>query len=57
MVKIDEQSCMGCGACTDACKQGILYLDGGVCKVSDQSKCQGCGDCQSVCPADAIQLL
>jgi ferredoxin len=56
MVKIDEQSCIGCGACTDACQQHILYLDGGVCKVSDESKCKSCGDCQNVCPMDAIEI-
>jgi NAD-dependent dihydropyrimidine dehydrogenase PreA subunit len=56
MVKIDEQSCIGCGACTDACPQQILYLDAGVCKVSEQEKCQRCKDCESVCPMDAIEV-
>jgi len=56
MVKIDEQECIGCGACTDVCPQKILYVDGGVCKVTDNSKCQSCGDCKSVCPMDAIEV-
>jgi NAD-dependent dihydropyrimidine dehydrogenase PreA subunit len=56
MVKIDEQSCMGCGACTDACPQQILYLDAGVCRVSDESKCKSCGDCKDACPMDAIEV-
>jgi ferredoxin len=56
MVKIDEQSCIGCGACTDVCPQKILYIDAGVCKVSDEKKCDGHRDCQGVCPMDAIEI-
>ena len=56
MVKIDEQSCIGCGACTDACPQQILYLESGVCKVSEQDKCKKCKDCAGVCPMDAIEI-
>ncbi len=56
MVKIDEQACIGCGACTDACPQQILYLDSGVCRVTDGSKCQSCGDCKNACPMDAIEI-
>lgn len=56
MVRIDEQACIGCGACTDACQQHILYLDGGVCKVSEGSKCKGCADCKNVCPMDTIEI-
>ena len=56
MVKIDEQSCIGCGACTDVCPQKILYIDGGVCKVTDASKCQGDKACLDVCPMDAIEV-
>jgi NAD-dependent dihydropyrimidine dehydrogenase PreA subunit len=56
MVKIDEQECIGCGACTDVCPQEIHYLENSVCKVSDNSKCQRCGDCKDVCPMDAIEV-
>jgi NAD-dependent dihydropyrimidine dehydrogenase PreA subunit len=56
MVKIDEQSCIGCGACTDVCPQKILYVDGGACKVTDSSKCISDRACIDVCPMDAIEV-
>ncbi len=56
MVKIDEQSCIGCGACTDVCPQEILYIDSGACKVTDASKCISDKACQDVCPMDCIEI-
>jgi len=58
IVIIDEQACIGCGACVEMCPQGILYVDEseGVCKVTDESKCDKYAGCENVCPTEAIKI-
>jgi heterodisulfide reductase subunit A2 len=57
--RIDEQKCMGCGACVEACTYGALEL-----RETKQGKkvtinpvlCKGDGLCNTKCPTGAIQL-
>lgn len=58
IVKIDEELCIGCGACTNVCKGQILTVDdaSGKCKVGDESKCQKDGACMAECPSEAIKV-
>lgn len=53
---IDENKCLGCGACAFMCLFNIpqavnseksLYT-------IDAEKCHGCGQCENICPNDAI---
>ncbi len=53
MIYIQNQQCVGCGACIDACPVGAIQLINGL-AVIDQEKCQQCEVCLAVCPNNAI---
>jgi len=59
IVNIDEELCIGCGACVLLCPKKILYIDekSGKCKVSDESKCDRLRGCEKVCPVDALRII
>lgn len=46
-------NCIGCGACADACPEGIISK--GDPYVIAQAHCLECGRCADVCPVDAIE--
>ena len=52
-VKIDKETCIGCGACIDVCPVSALQLvnDKAEC---DESLCIDCGACIDTCPNQAI---
>lgn len=52
--EVDNEICVGCGACVDACPVGAIKLEGGIAIVSDG--CISCGACVSSCPTNAITL-
>jgi len=53
---VDEDKCVGCGACLDVCQFGAITLDNDLCFV-DPEVCVGCGLCISVCPDRALELV
>ena len=55
---IDEELCVGCGACVTLCPKKILYIQetSGKCKVSDELKCDRLRGCEKVCPVSAIKI-
>jgi electron transport complex protein RnfB len=53
--RVDEDACLGCGECVEACQFDALTLDGAVVQV-DGVRCAGCGVCVPVCPQDALGL-
>ncbi|MDD2688961.1 MAG: 4Fe-4S binding protein [Candidatus Omnitrophica bacterium] len=59
IVIINEELCVGCGACTSLCPKQILYIDekSVKCKVSDESKCDRLRGCEKVCPVSAIKIV
>jgi electron transfer flavoprotein alpha subunit len=54
LLKIDNDKCIGCGACIDVCPFGALTLVDDLAVVND--KCTACGACLDVCPVNALSL-
>ena len=54
--KIDQNKCLGCGACVGVCPQGAITTNANGKSVVDTNKCIGCGACAGVCPAQAIKV-
>jgi ferredoxin len=52
-VKIDKETCIGCGACVDVCPVTALSMEDGK-AVCDADTCIDCGACISTCPTQAI---
>lgn len=50
--KIDENSCISCGACEGECPVGAISQGSGV-YVIDADKCIDCGACAGACPVGA----
>ena len=54
IIKIDEEKCIGCGACADACHEGAIEMIDGKARLTCEDYCDGLGDCLPACPVDAI---
>ncbi len=53
--KINSDSCIGCGACVDACPVSAIAMDGDKAKIN-ADECIDCGSCVGECPQEAITL-
>ena len=56
IIKINEEKCIGCGACADACHEGAIGMADGKAKLLRENYCDGFGDCLPACPAGAISF-
>lgn len=54
MITIDQNKCIGCGACAADCFPGNLALRDGIVQVLGE--CIECGHCFAVCPVNAVQM-
>ncbi|HEY9075307.1 MAG TPA: 4Fe-4S binding protein [Anaerolineaceae bacterium] len=52
---VNEEACLGCGACVEACSFDALTLDYVV--EVNEIRCVGCGVCVPVCPQQALALI
>lgn len=56
IITIDEEKCIGCGLCADACHEGAIGMVDGKAKLLREDYCDGLGDCLPACPVDAISF-
>lgn len=56
IIKIDEDTCIGCGACAAACHEGAIEMIDGKARLTREDYCDGLGDCLPACPVDAISF-
>ena len=54
IIRIDEETCNGCGACAAACHEGAIGMVNGKAKLLREDYCDGLGDCLPACPTNAI---
>lgn len=54
MLKIDKETCIGCGICEDTCTFAAIKVEDGVAVVGDN--CTLCGNCVDVCEVGALSL-
>ncbi len=54
IIHIDEEKCIGCGMCADACHEGAIEMVDGKAKLMREDFCDGLGDCLPGCPVGAI---
>lgn len=54
MLIVDNELCVGCGACEDTCAFGAIEVVDGIAVVGDA--CTLCGSCVDVCEVEALQL-
>ncbi len=51
--EVDDELCVLCGRCIDACFYNVLKIDGDRLTVGE---CRGCGVCTCICPQKAISF-
>lgn len=56
VIHIDEDKCVGCGLCINACHQDALQLINGKARLVSDSYCDGLGKCMPKCPTGAMTL-
>jgi len=52
---IDEEKCVGCGACVDVCPTEVITMEDDVAKINP-AECVDCGTCVEECPQEAISM-
>ena len=56
IIHIDEDKCIGCGLCAEACHEGAIEMVDGKAKLVRENFCDGFGDCLPGCPTGAISF-
>jgi len=56
IIKIDEDKCIGCGACAQGCSQGAIGMVDGKARLMREDYCDGLGKCLPMCPVGAISF-
>ncbi|MBQ1931263.1 MAG: 4Fe-4S binding protein [Lachnospiraceae bacterium] len=56
IIRIDSETCNGCGACASVCHEGAIEMIDGKAVLTRENYCDGLGDCLPACPVDAISF-
>lgn len=58
MVMINQNKCIGCASCIDACPAKLLSMVDEKAEVSgDAAECLGCETCVELCPNDCFNIM
>ena len=52
---VNEDMCVGCGVCIDACPVGAITLKDDQKAIINEDECIRCGRCHDVCPQEAVR--
>lgn len=55
-LELDEEKCVGCGACTEVCPHAVFLVADGKAHIADLDACMECGACARNCPTEAISV-
>ena len=55
MIQINEQLCIGCGACVKDCLAKNIAMEAGTAQIVNET-CMNCGHCIAVCPVNAVRI-
>lgn len=57
-IAIDQEKCVGCRRCVEACPGNLIKMDGeGRARMMHPRDCWGCTACLKACPTDAVQFF
>jgi NAD-dependent dihydropyrimidine dehydrogenase PreA subunit len=56
-LKLDKETCNGCGICLDVCPRAVLAMDDRKALIADRDACMECGACMTNCPTTAISVV
>ncbi|MGC9325775.1 MAG: ATP-binding protein [Desulfomonilia bacterium] len=55
-IRIDTQTCTGCGNCVKVCLAGCFTIAKGKARIKNLDACMECGSCWYVCSEEAISF-
>ena len=56
ILRLDEESWVGCGMCMTVCAHRVFALDGKKARIADDNGCMECKACARNCPTAAIHV-